>query len=302
MFTLNQLESFVAVAETLHYGHAADRLSITQPPLSRRIQQLERELGVELFGRAGRGITLTPAGSAFLSDARRILGLTEQATLSVRRVPTGQAGTVTLGFTGATAHSILEPIIKATRTHFSDIDLVLRERVSSIQIDELHTTDLDLAIVRPPVPPAGLTSTALQTEELLLALPSGHDLATGHGHVDIRDLDGQALIMYSPTEARYFYDLLAALFRAHHVAPRYVQHISQVHTILALVGAGIGAAIVPHSATALNIEGVHLTRLTGAERHPAELVLAWRSDTLTPAAATIRQLIEDTAGTTQRHR
>lgn len=296
MFTLSQLESFVAVAETLHYGHAAERLSITQPPLSRRIQHLERELGVDLFDRIGRGVVLTPAGAAFVPDARRILGLSEHATLSVRRVPTGRAGTVTLGFTGATAHFLLEPIVQAARQHQPDIDLVLRERVSGVQLDELRSGELDLAIVRPPIPRIGLQSTALRREELLLALPPQHRLTRDPGPVDVRELDDEALIMYAPTEARYFYDLLATLFRVHDIAPRYVQYISQVHTIMALVGADIGAALVPRSAATLSIRGVQLRGLLGAESHPVELDLAWRDDALSPAAATVRDLVTETVG------
>lgn len=296
MFTLSQLESFVAVAETLHYGHAAERLSITQPPLSRRIQQLERELGVDLFDRIGRGVVLTPAGRAFVDDARRILGLSEHATLSVRRVPTGRAGTVTLGFTGATAHFLLEPIVHAARQHQPDIDLVLRERVSGVQLDELRTGELDLAIVRPPIPRTGLRSTALRREELVLALHREHRLARDPGPVDVRQLDDEALIMYAPTEARYFYDLLASLFRAHDIAPRYVQYLSQVHTIMALVGADIGAALVPRSAASLSIRGVQLRGLLGAQDHPVELDLTWRDDALSPAASTVRDLVISTVG------
>ncbi len=296
MFTLDQLKSFVAVAETLHYGQAADRLAITQPPLSRRIQQLERELGVALFSRAGRGVQLTPAGRAFLADARRILGMSDQAALSVRRIPSGQAGTVALGFTGSSAHSVLDPIVNATRERMPDIDLVLRERVSGTQLEELHAGELDLALVRPPMPSAGLAASLLQREPLVLAVPSRHRLADDRTHPHVKDLDGEAFIMYSPAEARYFYELLVSIFLDSGIAPRYVQHISQVHTILALVRAGLGIALVPLAAVNMGIDGVALRTISGAENRPAELILAWRAGDAEPATQAIRTLICQTVG------
>ncbi|WP_441960979.1 LysR family transcriptional regulator [Mycolicibacterium houstonense] len=296
MFTLDQLKSFVAVAETLHYGQAADRLAITQPPLSRRIQQLERELGVALFSRAGRGVQLTPAGRAFLADARRILGMSDQAALSVRRIPSGQTGTVALGFTGSSAHSVLDPIVNATRERMPDIDLVLRERVSGTQLEELRAGELDLALVRPPMPSAGLAASLLQREPLVLAVPSSHRLADDRMHPHVKDLDGEAFIMYSPAEARYFYELLVSIFLDSGIAPRYVQHISQVHTILALVRAGLGVGLVPLAAVNMGIDGVALRTISGAENRPAELILAWRAGDAEPATEALRTLICQTVG------
>lgn len=296
MFTLDQLKSFVAVAETLHYGLAADRLAITQPPLSRRIQQLERDLGVALFSRAGRGVQLTPAGRAFLADARRILGMSEQAALSVRRIPSGQAGTVALGFTGSSAHSVLDPIVNAVRERMPDIDLVLRERVSSVQLEELRAGELDLAMVRPPMPSAGLEASLLQREPLVLAVPSHHRLAEERIHPQVKDLDGEPFIMYSPAEARYFYELLVSIFLDNGIAPRYVQHISQVHTILALVRAGLGIALVPLAAAHMGIDDVVLRTISGTENRPAELILAWRMGDAEPATQAIRTLVCQTVG------
>ncbi|QRY48693.1 LysR family transcriptional regulator [Mycolicibacterium boenickei] len=294
MFTLDQLKSFVVVAETLHYGQAADRLAITQPPLSRRIQQLERDLGVALFDRVGRGVQLTPAGRAFLADARRILGMSEQAALSVRRIPSGQAGTVALGFTGSSAHSVLDPIVNATREQMPDIDLVLRERVSSVQLEELHAGELDLVLIRPPMPSAGVEASLLQREPLVLAAPSRHRLADDRIDPHVKDLDGEEFIMYSPAEARYFYELLVSIFLDNGIAPRYVQHISQVHTILALVRAGLGVALVPSAAANMGIDGVVLRAIAGAESRPAEMILAWRAGDAEPATQAIKMLVRQT--------
>ncbi|GAC70598.1 LysR family transcriptional regulator [Gordonia soli] len=291
MFTLSQLESFVAVAETLHYGRAADRLSITQPPLSRRIQSLERELGVDLFDRAGRGVTLTPAGRALLGDARRILGLSDQAALSVRRALVGESGSVTLGFTGSSAHSVLDSVVGAARNRLPGIDLVLRERVSGSQLEELRSGGLDLGLLRPPVPAGAFEAVLVQREPLILAVPEAHPLASPSATPNIGDLDDEALVMYSPAEARYFYELLVSIFRDAGIAPRYVQHISQVHTILALVKAGLGLALVPAAAAAMAVRGVVLKEVDGIEARPVELFLTWRSSETEPPVLAIRNLV-----------
>lgn len=295
VFTLNQLESFVAVAETLHYGRAAERLSISQPPLSRRIQLLERELGVELFDRTGRAVRLTTAGQAFLGDARRILGLSEQATLTVRRIPSGEIGTVAMGFTASSAHSVLDTFVAAARSRLPGVDLVLRERVSGTQLEELRSGELDLVLVRPPVGGTGLAHRPLYREPLLAAIPAGHPLAAPHRTLHVHDLDGEPFVMYSPAEARYFYEVLVGVFRSAGIAPRYVQHLSQVHTILALVRAELGLALVPRAAEAIGLDGVVLRQVDGIEGEPVELVTAWRENDDNPAMHAIRDLVSEVA-------
>ncbi|GAA5051807.1 LysR family transcriptional regulator [Nocardia callitridis] len=295
MFTLSQLESFVAVAETMHYGRAAQRLSISQPPLSRRIQLLERELGVELFDRSGRAVRLTTAGHAFLGDARRILGMSEQATLTVRRVPTGETGTVAMGFTASSAHSVLDAFVAAARSRLPGVDLVLRERVSGTQLEELRSGELDLVLVRPPVRDTGLAHRSLYRESLLAAIPIGHPLAAQEHLPHVRDLDGEPFVMYSPAEARYFYEVLVGVFRGAGIAPRYVQHLSQVHTIMALVRAGLGLALVPRAAEAIGLDGVVLRPVRGIDGEPVELVTAWRANDDNPAMHAIRDLVVEVA-------
>ncbi|CAM5426615.1 LysR family transcriptional regulator OS=Streptomyces antimycoticus OX=68175 GN=SANT12839_007830 PE=3 SV=1 [Streptomyces antimycoticus] len=296
MFTLSQLESFVAVAELLHDGRAAERLSMWQPAQSRWIPLLERELDVELFGRIGRSVRLTAAGQAFLSDARRILGLSEQAALSVRRVPAGEIGTVALGFTASSAHSVLDAIVGRIHTQLPGVDLVLRERVSATQMEELRSGELDLGLVRPPVPGTGLEHCPLHREALLAAIPAGHPLAAPDRVPHVRDLDGEPFVMYSPAEARYFYEVLVGVFRGAGIMPRYVHHLSQVHTIRALVRAGLGLALVPRAAETLGLDGVVLRPVTGVEGEPVELVAAWRANDDSPALHAIRDLVIDMAG------
>lgn len=151
MFTLAQLSSFVAVAEELHFGRAAARLHLTQPPLSRQIRLLEQEVGVTLLDRTSRTVKVTPAGRVFLAEARRILRLAEESSLAVRRIPTGSGGTLAVGFTAISVHGYVQSFLRRIAEELPHLDLVLREMVTSGQVEAIAAGDIDLGFVRPPV-------------------------------------------------------------------------------------------------------------------------------------------------------
>ncbi|MDO3399827.1 LysR substrate-binding domain-containing protein [Mycolicibacterium neoaurum] len=283
MFSLARLSCFIAVAEELHFGRAAERLHMTQPPLSRQIQQLEAELGVQLIDRTTRTVTLTPAGVAFLPDARRILQLAESAALTVKRVPAGDLGTVVVGFTAASAHAVLPRLLERTREKLPDVKLELREMVSSVQIEALMSGDIDLGMARPPLKRPGIVSRPLLHEQLVAALPAGHPLVGQARQLTLNDLDGEDVVMYSPVEARYFNELLISTFTIAGATPRYVQFVTQVHTMLVLVRSGIGIALVPASAATLHPEGVVFRTIGAFRERPVELDACWRQDSTNPA-------------------
>jgi DNA-binding transcriptional LysR family regulator len=281
MFDLSQLRCFVAAAEELHFGRAAERLHMTQPPLSRQIQILERILGVQLLERTSRIVRLTPAGRTFLPEARRILHLAESAALSTRRTAAGDAGSVAIGYTAAAGYSFLPELITTARKRLPGVDFVLEEMVTAEQVEGLASHQIDVALLRPPVR-REFESVRVLREPLLAALPAGHRLAKGRLPT-LSDFDRQPFIMYSPYEAQYFYDLLAAIFAKAGVSPRYVQHMSQVHAILALVRAGLGAALVPAAAASLRFQGVAFRRIETRPARPVELFLAWERKNDNPA-------------------
>ncbi|MGU3651230.1 LysR substrate-binding domain-containing protein [Mycolicibacterium sp. A43C] len=283
MFSLARLSCFIAVAEELHFGRAAERLHMTQPPLSRQIQQLEAELGVQLIDRTTRTVTLTPAGAAFLPDARRILQLAESAALTVKRVPAGDLGTVVVGFTAASAHAVLPRLLERTREKLPDVKLELREMVSSVQLEALTSGDIDLGMARPPLKRPGIVSRPLLHEQLVAALPAGHPLVGQARQLTLNDLDGEDVVMYSPVEARYFNELLISTFTIAGATPRYVQFVTQVHTMLVLVRSGIGIALVPASAATLHPEGVVFRTIGAFRERPVELDACWRQDSTNPA-------------------
>lgn len=283
MFEFNHLRCFVAVAEELHFGRAAQRLNMTQPPLSRQIQLLEHLLDAKLFDRTNRRVTLTPPGRAFLPEARRLLHLAEGAAMSIRRIGTGDAGTVTIGFTAASGYDFLPRVVREMRARLPNVDLVLREAVTSAQLEALAAGRIDIALVRPPVRGAAFRSKIILKEPMVLALAADHRL-TERGAVDLAELEGEPVISYSPFEARYFHDLVLSLFGAAGVQPAIAQHVSQIHSVLALVRIGLGLALVPEAAQQLRFEGVAYRPIRGAGDRLVQLAAAWRTDGENPAA------------------
>ena len=287
MFSLVQLECFVAVAEELHFGAAADRLRITQPPLSRQIQLLERELGTLLFNRTSRRVNLTAAGASLLPNARRILDLAAKSAVDVRRVGSGATGTLTIAYTAMAAMSALPLLLRQAAEEMPDVSLVLRELVTTDQMDELVKGTVDLGLLRPLVGRPGILTRPVMTEHLVAAVPAGSHLADRPDPLSLLDFHGEPLLMYSPSQARYFHDLLLNLFAAAGSQPVIIQYASQVPALLAFVQAGLGLTLVPESAQRFVPEGVVFKALEIRppldERNRIELDVAWREDNDNPA-------------------
>jgi DNA-binding transcriptional LysR family regulator len=295
MFELSQLRCFVAAAEELHFGRAAQRLNMTQSPLSRQIQLLERILDVQLLERTSRQVSLTPAGGVFLIEARRIVRLADSAALSARRVAKGDAGRVAIGFTAVSGYNVVPRIVAQARASLPNIELELREMVSTEQVDALLTGLIDIGFVRPPVDRHEFETSCVLKEPLIVALPPG-DPRQSKAVLTPGDFDGQPLIMYSRQGASYFHNMLVNLFEEAEVAPLYVQHVTQIHSMLGLVHAGLAAAIVPESATGLHMMDVQFRRLMTPQERPVELHMAWRRDNHNPALPTMRQLCAESTG------
>jgi DNA-binding transcriptional LysR family regulator len=291
MFELGQLRCFVAVAEELHFGRAAARLHMTQPPLSRQIQLLEHLLDVTLLERSSRSVRLTPAGSTFLPEARRLLRLAEGAALAVKRVAHGEAGAVGVGFAAGSSYSFLPRLVSLAKAEMPDIDLVRKEMTTAEQMEALAAGRIDLGLVRLPIDRRGREVACVNREPLLLAAPCDHPLAMRAAEPGLADLDRQPFIMYSPLEGRYFYELVVGLLRAADVAPSYVQYTSQIHTMLALVSAGIGVAVVPEAVEDLHAKGVVLRPLRPSPDTRAELHAVWRRDNESPTFRRFRETV-----------
>jgi DNA-binding transcriptional LysR family regulator len=293
MFELSQVRCFVAVAEELHFGRAAARLNMTQPPLSRQIQILERILGVKLLQRGNRLVRLTPAGQSFLTEARLILKLTESAAVLARRVAEGKAGSVNIGFTAASSYSYVPELVAVCRRQLPDVELILKEMVSGDQLKRLGAGEIDIGLLRPPIPRTGLQFFQVKAEPMIAAVPAGHRLSETIG---LSDLAAEPFIMYAPYEARYFHDLLVELFSRAALAPVYVQHLAQIHSILAIVHSGVGVALVPEAAKNLQFNGVALRPLADPQQRTAELYFVWREDNDNPLLPVIAAIARSLVG------
>jgi DNA-binding transcriptional LysR family regulator len=290
LFELSQLRCFVAAAEELHFGRAALRLNMTQPPLSRQIQLLERAVGVKLLDRTSRLVKVTPAGRVFLIEARRILRLVESAALTTRRTASGESGTISLGFTAASGYNFLPHFITQCTARLPNVTLSLKEMVSSEQTEALLTERIDVGLLRPPIERPEFSKMRISAEPLLAALPLG-DERLQNASLTLRDFDRRPFIMYTADGARYFHDMLTGLFDAHHIVPVYVQFLSQIHSVLAMVQSGLGAALVPEAATSLHFDGVQFRPVRLTPPHPVELYFVWRSDNNNPALEPLLDLV-----------
>jgi DNA-binding transcriptional LysR family regulator len=288
MFTFDQLAAFIAVAEEFHFGRAAERLNMTQPPLSRQIQKLERIVGTELLERDNRKVQLTPAGLAFLDEARRLLTLAGRAPATARRIASGRTGILRIGFTAASGYSVLGPLLEQISGIVPDVDIELQELVTGEQLDGLLTGELDLGLARPPFDARTFDSRLMSRESMVLTVPSGHPLAALDRDIGPEDFSHEALIMHSPTQARYFYDLVVRLLPIDH--GNVVHTVSQIVTMVSLVAAKRGVAFVPESATALGINGVTFLPLAAGSTGQVELHALWNRRITNPA---LRLLLQD---------
>ncbi|MER6093539.1 LysR substrate-binding domain-containing protein [Streptomyces bluensis] len=279
---LRQLRYFVAAAEELHFTRAAARLGIAQPALSQQIRRLEAALGVELFSRTRRQVTLTPAGRAFLAEARGTLEQARRAARIARRTAAGELGPLTIGFVGSATDALLPRALPTLRARHPELKLVLRELTSAEQIDALARGGIDLGLLRPPSPlPPGLRTRLVAREPLVCALPADHPL-TRHERLTATDLHGQPFVLFPRREGPWLYDLITAYCRgADGTLPTVVQEAVMMQTITALVAAGTGISLVPASQQAISREG--LTYRPLADPPLTDLSAAWPSTGHNPA-------------------
>jgi DNA-binding transcriptional LysR family regulator len=284
MLNVTELNCFVAAAEEVHFGRAAARLNMTQPTLSRQIDALEHTLGVKMFERANRRVTLTTAGRIFLPEAKRILVQIENATNLARRNWRGEAGVLRLGYTATAAFVDLPLILGRAAVVLPDVKILLKESVSAIQKDALLADMSDIGIMRPPIDRDTFGIISLRKERFIAALHSS-DPRTSKTRLTLRDFDKKPFVMYSADGAGYSFRILTALFEQAEVNPKFVHHLDQNHTILSLVSSGMGAAMVPDSLALLAFPNVIFKPVKINPPDPLEMFMAWRPQNRNPALA-----------------
>jgi DNA-binding transcriptional LysR family regulator len=261
---LRQLRYFVAVAEELHFRRAAARLHMSQPPLSQQIRQLEAEMGCELLTRSRRRVALTPAGEAFLRDARSLLGELDGAVATARRIAAGQTGRLRINFVGSALLSTVPELVQRFRGAHPLVEIELHERSTVEQLRAIKNGTVDVGLIRPPLEPdPELSVEVLLRERTVSALPADHPLASMRRN-PLRRLAAEPLVLFPRDQAPGFHDLLISSLAGTGVTPRVVQYAPEMMTIIGLVAAGIGVSLVPASVQRLALEGVAYRPVTGA--------------------------------------
>jgi DNA-binding transcriptional LysR family regulator len=279
---LRHLRYFVALAETLHFGRAAERLHMSQPPLTRAIAALERDLGAKLLERNSRRAQLTPAGRRFLEDARLTLATFDQSVRNAQAAERGELGALSIGFMMHAAHTVLPRLMRRYMQHHPGVHVELREMLPDALPDAVLKGRFDAAITFDPGPIRGLSARKIHREPLCLVAPEGHRLA-GQADVAAQDLEGEPLIATPPEGSPTLRDEVVRFCRSGGVAPVFRLEAQLQQTILSLVAEGLGIALVPESMSRLGLPGVVFRPLQEAPN--VSHLLVWSATNANPALA-----------------
>jgi DNA-binding transcriptional LysR family regulator len=284
---LRDLEAFVAVAEELHFGRAAARLNLAQPPLSHRIRQLEQRLGLQLFERTTRSVTLTDAGLRLLDPARRTLSQAALTSEVAASIASGEDGRIRLGFAGASSQRLLPLLTTAVRAQYPRIRIALRSQTYVFTArDMLLAGELDLAFVRLPIANPELETRAVEVEELLVALPADHRLSS-HARVQLADLVDEDFVSLPDDQGSMLQATMYQLCAAAGFRPRVAQVAPDSSTVLAMVAAGAGVTVTLSSASPVQSVGIAYRPIDGVRDNHPVAALAWRHDNQSPALARV---------------
>jgi DNA-binding transcriptional LysR family regulator len=285
---LRQWRQFVAVAEELHFGRAAQRLHMTQPPLTQAIQALERAVGVLLLARTRRSVALTPAGAALLPQVQRLLAAAEALPRVAQAAAAGLAGQLRLAFVSNIAYGPLPEWLRSFRAAHGDVAVQLREATMDVQLAAFDADEIDAGFVlhAPGAAPPGFAAWAALDEPLVMALPEAHP-AAALAQPAWADVAGEPLVIFPRQIAPSLFDAVLASYRARGATPRIAQEAIQMQTIVNLVSGGMGVAWVPESVTRLQRPGVVYRAVAGSTLR-CETSLLWRE----PAAPVVQRFVQ----------
>lgn len=287
---LRHLRYFAAVADTCHFGRAAERLHMAQPPLSQAIRQLEAELGAELFTRTTRQVALTGAGEVFHADVLRILKAVDDAVARVGRFASGAEGVLQVGLTGSASYRQLPALARLVKRELPGVLLeVHTEMLTPAQESGLLERRLDVGVLRPPVRHEGIAHRAIADEPLVVAVPEEHWLSDTEA-VRVEQLRHENFIMYGAALGSVVNDAVVRSCLAAGFYPHCAYEVTETSAALALVAAGLGVAVLPDSIRSAPREGVLCKRIEDAQS--VRLDLAWREDDESPLLRNLLKLLE----------
>jgi DNA-binding transcriptional LysR family regulator len=277
---LRHLHYFIAVAEELHFSRAAERLHISQPPLSQQILSLEEELGVKLFERTKRHVQLTEAGKVLLERSYLVLAQLEQAIAVTQQIGRGEVGRLAIGFVDSATYTVFPEVLRVFRAQFPAVELRLHEMTTAQQIQALHHKQVDIGIVRSAISEPGVSVECFWPESLVLALPETHPLSA-QPKVSLSALANELFIFFPAKMGPIFYEQIMHSCQQAGFRPKVAQEAVQMQTIVGLVAAGLGIAIVPASMQNFHRGGV-IYRPLQEQIPQTGLYLTWRQHDASP--------------------
>jgi DNA-binding transcriptional LysR family regulator len=295
---LRHLKYFVTLAEELNFTRAAERMNIAQPPFSTQIRDLEIELGVRLFERTKRRVTITKAGKVFLAEVRLVMQQVNTAVEAVQRAGRGEVGQLVVGFNNSTSYNVLPAVLEQFYNEYPEAELVLKELTTSQQLISLKNGQIDIGLQYLPInssgiktiDSAGFATVSIQEEILVLALPKKHYLAKD-STVNFQMLDSELFILPPQQIGEGLYNQVHRYFRENKFSPKRKQEVLELPTVINLVASGVGVAIVPSSVQSLQREGV-VYKTLGEYQTKIELGAVWRVNNISPILSNFLQSIE----------
>lgn len=290
---LKLLRSFVVLSEELHFGRAARRMNMTQPPLSKAIKQLEEDLGLKLFERDSKRVVLTPVGQVMLAKAKETLLHARNTAAFARSIAAGLTGRIEVGFTAVMLYRGLGGVMERFRAGFPHIEVSFTETVSQRQIELVKSGSLDAGFINSPLAPPGVESLGVCLERYLACIPSRHPMAAAQ-RISLATLSDEAFLVFARDASHAYHDQVMAMCATAGFQPRTRQYSGQILTLVALVAAGFGVTVVPESVRNAGMKGVAFVPITGVKPQQTAFLI-WDAARSTPGLqsfiGTVRQAL-----------
>lgn len=289
--SLRQLRQFLVLSEELHFGRAAERLNISQPPLSASLRQLEEELDVRLFDRSSRGTRLTAAGVMFSERTAKILGQLDAAKIALANVAGGIEGSIAIGFLPSMIFRHFTDVITSFCSEYPKLKLVIDELNSTRQLEAIERHLIDVGFIHAMPLPKGIDSHTLERERFVCCLPRGHRLVT-RSRISLSELGGERILIFAKRDASHYHDHIAALIRSADLEPHSDFRLQHWFTTLMLIGQGLGVSIVPQSLARSKVASADVVFVELEEEHAYhELQLVWRDSDMRERASPVAEFV-----------